>query len=171
MRASVSTVDPYVTISTSYAYYGDIAPLASGSNVSSPFVFRVSELCPCEHIIKFDLLMNTTDRTFYTQVQVAVSRPAPGVTMVYCWPNPVRSGTLHISNIPLGSRPSVSIYNLVGEEVALLRDGEGIVTLNSSMRADWDLKNKYGRPAASGVYYYFLRSDMGSAKGKIAVIK
>lgn len=171
VSASVSTNDPYVTVLSSYAYYGDIAPLASGSNVSSPFVFRVSELCPCEHIIKFDLLMNTTDCTFYTQVQVAVSRPAPGVTMVYCWPNPVRSGPLHISNIPLGSRPSVSIYNLVGEEVALLRDGEGIVTLNSSMRADWDLKNKYGRPAASGVYYYFLRSDIGSAKGKIAVIK
>ena len=171
VSASISTDDPYVTVLSSYAYYGDMGPSVSSSNVSSPFVFRVSELCPCEHIIKFDLLMNTTDCTFYTQVQVTVSRPAPGVTMVYCWPNPVRSGTLHISNIPLGSRPSVSIYNLVGEEVALLRDGEGIVTLNSSMRADWDLKNKYGRPAASGVYYYFLRSSAGTGKGKIALIK
>ncbi|MBA3052627.1 MAG: hypothetical protein FP827_06040 [Candidatus Omnitrophica bacterium] len=171
VSASVSTNDPYVTVLSSYAYYGDIAPLASASNVSSPFRFSVSELCPCDHIINFDLLMNTTDAVFYTRVQTAVSRSAPGLTMVYCWPNPVRSGILHISNIPLGSRPSVSIYNLVGEEVALLREGEGIVTLNSSMRADWELKNKYGRPAASGVYYYFLRSDIGSAKGKIAVIK
>jgi len=171
VSATISTVDPYVTVLSSYAYYGDMGPFVSSSNVSSPFVFRVSELCPCEHEIKFDLLMNTTDCTFYRQVTVAVSRPAPGVTMVYCWPNPVRSGTLHISNIPLGSRPSVSIYNLVGEEVALLREGEGIVTLNSSMRADWDLKNKYGRPAASGVYYYFLRSSAGTGKGKIALIK
>ncbi|PIV19257.1 MAG: hypothetical protein COS41_01595, partial [Elusimicrobia bacterium CG03_land_8_20_14_0_80_50_18] len=60
---------------------------------------------------------------------------------------------------------------LAGEEVAQLREGDGIITLDSSMRADWDLKNKYGKPAASGVYYYFLRTNIGNAKGKIAVIK
>ncbi|MEA2081404.1 MAG: C25 family cysteine peptidase [Elusimicrobiota bacterium] len=171
VSAVISTDDPYVTILSSYAYYGDIGPSASSSNVSSPFKFSVSELCPCEHIINFDLLMNTTDCTFYRQVSVAVSRTAPGLTMVYCWPNPVRSGTLHISNIPLNSRPAVSIYNIAGEEVAFLHEGEGISALNSSMRADWDLKNKYGKPAASGVYYYFLRSSAGSGKGKVAVIK
>ncbi|MCD6311545.1 MAG: hypothetical protein J7M11_03705, partial [Elusimicrobia bacterium] len=171
VSAVISTDDPYVTVLSSYAYYGDMGPSVSISNVSSPFIFSVSGLCPCEHIIKFDLLMNTTDCTFYRQLKVAVSRTAPGLTMVYCWPNPVRSGSLYISNIPLDSRPAVSIYNLAGEEVALLREGDGIVTLNSSMRAEWNLKNKYGKPAASGVYYYFLRSRDGLSKGKIALIK
>ncbi|MBA3066107.1 hypothetical protein FP828_06425, partial [bacterium] len=171
VSAVISTEDPYVTISTSYAYYGDIGPFVSSSNVSSPFRFSVSALSPCEHIISFDLRINTTDYTFYHRLYVAVSRTAPALTMVYCWPNPVRSGSVHISNIPLASRPVVSIYNLSGEEVAHLREGAGIITLDSSMRADWDLKNKYGRPVASGVYYYFLRSSAGLSKGKIALIK
>ncbi len=171
VSAVISTEDSYVTLLSSCAYYGDLGPFVSSSNVSSPFVFRVSELCPCEHIIKFDLLVNTTDYTFYRRVSVAVSRTAPGLTMVYCWPNPVRSGSIYISNIPLDSRPVVSIYNIAGEEVALLSEGSGIINLDSSMRAEWDLKNRYGRPAASGVYYYFLRSRVGLSRGKIALIK
>ncbi|PIY17596.1 MAG: hypothetical protein COZ15_02325, partial [Elusimicrobia bacterium CG_4_10_14_3_um_filter_49_12_50_7] len=169
---SISTSDPYVTVLSSYAFFGDVPPdSAPVSNSTAPFIFSVSADCPSEHIIVFDLLMNTEDAVFYAPVQVSVSRLAPGLSMIYPWPNPVRSGDVHISNIPLNSRPSVSIYNLAGEEVAQLREGDGIITLDSSMRADWDLKNKYGKPAASGVYYYFLRTNIGNAKGKIAVIK
>ena len=172
VSASISTSDPYVTVLSSYAFFGDVPPdSAPVSNSTAPFIFSVSADCPSEHIIVFDLLMNTEDAVFYAPVQVSVSRLAPGLSMIYPWPNPVRSGSVHISNIPLDSRPSVSIYNLAGEEVAQLREGDGIITLDSSMRADWDLKNKYGKPAASGVYYYFLRTNIGNAKGKIAVIK
>ena len=63
------------------------------------------------------------------------------------------------------------ILTLSGDEIARLTEGDGIENVTASMKATWNLKNKSGVPAASGVYYYFLETKKGNKKGKIALIK
>lgn len=171
VTATLETDDLYVNVTSGTVSYGTIPSFGTLDNTATPFKFTVSADCPSEHTITFNLLINTTDYACYATFYVPVALYPPALTMVYSYPNPIRSGSAYIVNIPQNSHPTVSIYNLSGEEMALLKEGSGITNVKASMKAVWDLKNKAGKPVASGVYYYFLRSDLGTAKGKIAVIK
>ncbi|MFH1353243.1 MAG: C25 family cysteine peptidase [bacterium] len=171
LTASIQTADPYVEITSSSSFFGNIPAGGELSNTDDPFYFEVLANCPCEHTINFSLLAKTTDYACYNYFSVSVARVAPALSMVYSYPNPSYGQTVNIVNIPKDSNPVVHIYTLSGDEVAVLRDGSGLVSAPASMKAEWDLKNTKGFPVASGVYYYFIQSNAGNAKGKIALIR
>jgi len=168
LTASIQTADPYVEIISSSSFLGNIP---AGGEKSGAFSFRVLENCPCEHTINFSLLSRTTDYACYNYFSVSVTRAAPALSMIYNYPNPSYGQNVKIVNIPQNSEPVIRIYTLSGEEVAVLREGSGLENAPASMKAEWDLKNEKGFPVASGVYYYFLQSNAGNAKGKIALIR
>jgi len=171
ITATLQTTDSYVRIISSFSFFGNIPTGSEKSNAADPFTFKVLANCPCEHTINFSLFSGTACYTSYNYFSVSVARAAPAVSMVYNYPNPSYGQNVNIVNIPQNSNPAVHIYTLSGDEVALLREGAGINNAPASMKAEWDLKNTKGFPVASGVYFYFLRSDAGNAKGKIALIR
>jgi len=80
-------------------------------------------------------------------------------------PNPYNpnSGRLAVRNFPESSHIKLKIYSLDGSLVRSIEaDGEMI---------EWDGKNESGSPVASGMYFYTAKTALGTAKGKITVVK
>ena len=100
--------------------------------------------------------------------------PPQDLSESFGYPNPCymnRDGYLRISNVPLNSvNTKISIYNLAGELVKTLKEGEGIEIQTGSKIGRWDGKNENDEKAASGIYIYLIKSDnMKSKTEKIAI--
>lgn len=99
-------------------------------------------------------------------------------TNVTVFPNPWysdkhRAENIRIANLPVeGPEIIIYVYNIAGELVRTLREGEEIEKEIGSKVARWDCKNEYSRDVASGIYIYLITSNPGKkAQGKIAVIR
>jgi C1A family cysteine protease len=90
---------------------------------------------------------------------------------IKAYPNPcyMSEGPVSVSGIPVdGTDPKVLIYNVAGELVRTLRQGDGIDSFNM---ASWDGRNSSGAKAASGLYLYLVKTDNhGTATGKFAIL-
>lgn len=80
VAASLSTADPYVTILSSSATYGDVDTYESAAN-AAPFRFRVSGSAPYAHDIAFTLRL-TAANNYSVNVPITIST-APGITYVH----------------------------------------------------------------------------------------
>ena len=86
------------------------------------------------------------------------SGTTPGT--VFITDNPVTPGqSVQFRNLKSGDE--VKIYNILGEEVTSVKETGGV--------ANWDGKDKNGKPLDSGVYIY--KTTKSGAKGKIIVQK
>jgi hypothetical protein len=73
-------------------------------------------------------------------------------------PNPFHCSTLITFSVPIQAQPDpvrLDVYDALGRLVLTLLD-ERRSTGNHSVM--WDGKDRFGRPAATGVYFYLLRS-------------
>ena len=52
----------------------------------------------------------------------------------------------------------LSVYNLAGQQVAMLVEG---VRQTGSYSINWDGRDDSGRALASGIYFYQLRTEVG----------
>jgi hypothetical protein len=77
-QAKLRTQDRFIYITDSIKSYGDIGPGATAS--SSPFQFFVSESCPNNHIINFELVIQSGDSVWHSGVDIAV--PAPSLVVI-----------------------------------------------------------------------------------------
>lgn len=59
--ATVTTDDPYITISQSTSTYGDMATGATADNASKPFVLTASADAPLGHLARFELAVTDVD--------------------------------------------------------------------------------------------------------------
>ena len=72
---------------------------------------------------------------------------------------------IEFQNLP--SDASVKIFTSRGQHIkTLFHDGN-----IQSGTVSWNLKTKENLDIAYGVYFYIVESDVGSKKGKIAIIK
>ena len=97
-----------------------------------------------------------------------------GYTLSQNYPNPFNPSTRITYSIPEPSNIRVSVFNLLGQEITVLVDGE----VEAGERAVlWDSANRDGRPAAGGVYFYRVYAQsLTSAKnfqsfGKMILMK
>ncbi len=71
------------------------------------------------------------------------------------YPNPFNAGTTIKYALPFDARVIVRIYNILGQQVRLLSDGN---ELEGYRFARWDGKNDRGESVGSGVYLYRLQA-------------
>ncbi|MDP6017382.1 MAG: FlgD immunoglobulin-like domain containing protein [Candidatus Latescibacteria bacterium] len=71
------------------------------------------------------------------------------------YPNPFNSGTVIEFQLPVDTRISLKIHDVLGREVLRLSQGERTA---GSYRVLWDGADAAGEPLASGVYYYRLQA-------------
>jgi hypothetical protein len=88
--------------------------------------------------------------------------------LIQNYPNPFNSGTVIEYYLPIDCLVNVSIYNILGQKVAVLVDsrqraGRRIATWNST-----DFR---GRPVASGIYFYLMRAEDYIAVKKMMVLR
>jgi hypothetical protein len=84
------------------------------------------------------------------------------------YPNPFNPGTSIEFNLPVASRATVDVYNVVGEKVTTLLDRflpAGRYSVN------WDGANASGKPASSGMYFYRLKAGEFTDAKKMMLVK
>jgi len=84
------------------------------------------------------------------------------------YPNPFNPGTSIDFSLPVASRATVDVYNVVGEKVTTLLDRflpAGRYSVN------WDGANADGKPASSGMYFYRLKAGEFTDTKKMMLVK
>ena len=72
------------------------------------------------------------------------------------YPNPFNPVTTITYNLPVASRVSIKIYNILGQEVKALLDDVQQLGFNSTV---WDATNTQGNLVSTGVYFYRIRAS------------
>jgi hypothetical protein len=90
------------------------------------------------------------------------------ITLDQNFPNPFNSGTKIRFYLPWKSDAKLVIYNVLGQQVQILLDksldaGEHVIT--------WDGTDRHGRPLATGVYFYRIKSGSSSVTRKMILLK
>jgi hypothetical protein len=83
------------------------------------------------------------------------------------YPNPFNPTTTIRFGLPEQSRVSLKVYNLLGQEVATLAEGDMPAAYHTVV---WNGRNKAGNQVASGIYFYRLDAT-GASSGKFTNLK
>ncbi|MBU1320333.1 MAG: T9SS type A sorting domain-containing protein [candidate division Zixibacteria bacterium] len=84
------------------------------------------------------------------------------------YPNPFNPTTVISYNLPSASHVRLSVYNLLGQNVRTLVDGESTA---GTHREIWDATDDGGNPVASGVYFYRLETTDFTQTKKMLLAK
>ncbi len=84
------------------------------------------------------------------------------------YPNPFNPSTTIGFNIPASSRVSVKIFNLLGQEVVSLVNGELAAGTHAVL---WNGKDNAARSVASGIYFYKLTATPSSGGQEVTQIR
>jgi predicted outer membrane repeat protein len=84
------------------------------------------------------------------------------------YPNPFNPSTIIEYSLPGKSHVNIYVSNILGEVVANL--------LNQTKSAgkyqlEWDGKDNHGRPVASGIYFYSIKTESFSASRKMILLR
>ncbi|MFQ5454562.1 MAG: T9SS type A sorting domain-containing protein, partial [Candidatus Zixiibacteriota bacterium] len=84
------------------------------------------------------------------------------------YPNPFNPSTTISFNLPEKTSVNLSIYNILGQAVAILKNE----TLPSGQhKVEWNSNNMNGQPVTSGVYFYRLETDSFSDVKKMLLLR
>ncbi|MBI2501660.1 MAG: PQQ-dependent sugar dehydrogenase [Candidatus Latescibacteria bacterium] len=121
--------------------------------------------------------------TFYLdQIQLVASAVRPptavgeerqavlpaGVTLAPNFPNPFNAQTVIPFELPAAGPVELAIYDLAGQQVAVLASGAREA---GGYRVYWDGRDQQGHPLASGVYLYRLRAGQKSESRKLVLLR
>ena len=111
----------------------------------------------------------------FTTFMLAGAKVIASIDNIISYPNPwypEKDTYAKITFIPLNSQPKIYIYNIAGELVRTLHDGQEInSTPQGYMEALWNGKNNSGDNVASGIYLYLVKCNKGEKTGKIGIMR
>ena len=84
------------------------------------------------------------------------------------YPNPFNPTTTIRFGLPVTSQVELSVYNIVGQKVATLVNGDFQAGLHE---VEWQGVDETGVPVASGVYFYRLTTDAYNETKKMLLLK
>ena len=83
-------------------------------------------------------------------------------------PNPFRTGTTLSFGLPQDGRVEMAMYNVAGQKVATLIDGEYPAGTHSVM---WDGRTDQGHPAFSGIYFCRMKADGATRMRRVFLMR
>lgn len=84
------------------------------------------------------------------------------------YPNPFNPETQIAFGLPAAMRVKIRLFNVLGEEVAILHDG---VLSAGVHRLTWNGRNQAGREMNTGLYFYRLESAAATLRGKMLLLR
>ncbi len=84
------------------------------------------------------------------------------------YPNPFNPTTEVTYSVPMKSKIRLSVYNMMGQKIATLFDGEQAA---GSYSATWDARDEFGRVMPSGIYFCRMETESMSKTVKMALMK
>ncbi len=99
-----------------------------------------------------------------------VSKPDGGLKFALDqnYPNPCNPSTVIKFSLPAPARTSLVVYNMLGQEVRQLVDGD---LSAGSHRIEWNGRDDRGESVATGVYFYRLTAGGDERTNKMLMIK
>jgi hypothetical protein len=94
--------------------------------------------------------------------------PPADYTLLQNYPNPFAASTRIQYSIPQDVQVRISIYDLLGKEVAVLEDSQKIQGFYDAL---WDGRDKSGRSVPSGIYLYKLKSAHLELTRKLLLVR
>ena len=111
-------------------------------------------------------LTNLSGLAYRSDSLTAVGHVGPGLPETFVlsqnYPNPFNPKTQIRFGLPLRSDVTLTIYNVVGQEIARLVEGERPAGYHE---ISWSGTNSSGSPVASGIYFYKLNAVAQQASG------
>ncbi len=89
-------------------------------------------------------------------------------TLAQNYPNPFNPTTIISYAIPTKAEVTISIYNVLGQEIAVLNQGQQSAGQYS---VTWNATNSQGQPTASGMYFYKITAGNFTASRKMVLLK
>jgi len=131
-----------------------INSVAAGEEQLAAFTFSVDKSAPVgqEQTLSFTI-SNSRGESWKKEIRVAVTAPET-FELFQNYPNPFNPTTVIGYQLPVDSRVSLKVYNLLGQEVRTLVDGD--------RKAGFHQETFDARDIASGVYVYQLRGGNNS---------
>ena len=99
---------------------------------------------------------------------VTGTRPAPSNSLSQNYPNPFNPTTTIAFSLATRGRVSVRVYNVAGELVRTLANGQHAAGPHA---VTWDGRDEAGSPVSSGVYFYKLVAGSFSQTKKMVLLK
>ncbi|MFA5833703.1 MAG: T9SS type A sorting domain-containing protein [Bacteroidota bacterium] len=84
------------------------------------------------------------------------------------YPNPFNPSTVIEYNVPVRSNVEISIFNILGQKVASIIND---VHEAGTHRATWNGKDSFGKPVASGIYFYQMNAGSFEQVKKMMLMK
>jgi hypothetical protein len=94
--------------------------------------------------------------------------PLDTVQLYENYPNPFNPSTTLRFSLPMNSKVSLDVYNVKGQKVCSLVDGDMLAGMHSIVWNGYDTNN---RSVSSGVYYYRLSTPQGIKTRKMLLVK
>lgn len=115
--------------------------------------------------------VNISADTTLTIVLPLVRSPEAGQNFVLeqNYPNPFNSSSIIRYTLLSASNVSVTIYNILGQEVTVLLDG--FQAAGQDIELMWNGADQRGNHVAAGVYFYRLRTPTGSQTKKMTIVR
>ena len=132
---------------TSYAWYSDNLGLVRRYSQGKGDIKIISSTSP---LLEIDYQLPT------------------GVRLDQNYPNPFNSSTIIGYNLKLPSKVSLIVYDLSGQEIIRLIDGENSAGYHQVI---WDGKNSVGNNVSSGIYIFALKSPKYVETKKLLFLK
>ena len=142
----------------------DVVPIAQNLRQNQSYVVAASSP---EHPKRLKLVVGKCD---FVEEKIADTQVIPTTyELNQNFPNPFNPATTIRYGLPKAERVTLKIYNLLGEEVALIMNDE--LRAAGYHVAIWDGRNKLGEVVGSGVYIYRFRAGSFTAIKKMALVK
>jgi len=84
------------------------------------------------------------------------------------YPNPFNASTAIAFGLKVGGQTTVTVYNLLGQSVAVLLDEYQSAGRHLAL---WDGKDRHGQTVPTGVYFYRIRSAEFAETRKMVLMK
>jgi hypothetical protein len=138
----------------------DIAVLKSGQEMPATFTFAVDKTAPVQknQTLKF-VISGSTGESWTKEITVTVA-PPDKFEVYQNFPNPFNPTTAISYQLSAVSKVSLKIYNLLGQEVVSLVDGDRLPGYHQEI---WDATR-----CASGVYIYQLIATDDKGQKQVA---
>ncbi|CAN0528205.1 unnamed protein product [Laminaria digitata] len=104
--------------------------------------------------------------TYFTATSNEIEAPATDFTLQPAYPNPFRQETTLTLGLPEATTVQISVYDLLGRRVALLKEGHvqaGTHTIT------WDGKNDAGASQAAGVYLIQMNTESSQVSRRVVL--
>lgn len=125
---------------------------------------KAVELTPGKIEVNFVLTPKST-----TGISEAAGTSIPQTVELYGnYPNPFNPETQIAFGLPATMRVKIRLFNVLGEEIAVLHDG----VLNAGVHhLNWNGRNQAGGQVGSGLYLYRLESPALTLRGKMLLLR